>query len=98
VFACTNPIRRSAGNPVSGMSAGNSAANTFIGSPQFLAHPLECRHHPAVHGVTNPALNVLDAFVPSSIEGFGRISKLDDPIARQVFGLDFAALFPSQAD
>ncbi|MGY3507743.1 hypothetical protein ACVIQY_000718 [Bradyrhizobium sp. USDA 3051] len=46
----------------------------------------------------NPALNVRDckarlAFVPRPVEVLGRGAKLDHQVAREVFWLDFAALF-----
>jgi hypothetical protein len=49
--------------------------------------------------VLNPLLHILNrpprvSFEPPAIEGLGYQPKLDDQIARQVFGLDFAAFLP----
>ena len=61
-----------------------------------------CRH-PALHGMDNPPLHVGNdlagiALIPAPIELLGDRAKLNDQVAGQVLGLDFAALFPPEAE
>jgi hypothetical protein len=53
--------------------------------------------------VQNPTLDVFDglagiALVPGPIERLGHQAELDDQVAGQVLRLDFAALFPPEAE
>jgi len=53
--------------------------------------------------VENPPLDVFDglpgiALVPEPVEILGGLAELNDEVAGQVLRLDFAALFPPQAE
>src|SRR5271168_4410073 len=69
VSAYTNLSRRSAVNPRFGHILGLLGCQRVHWLPKFVAPSFTGRHHPAVHGIANPALNALDAFVQSAVEG-----------------------------
>ena len=53
--------------------------------------------------MSEPMLDALDglpgiALVPGPVEGFGHEAELDNEVVRKVLRLDFAALFPPEAE
>src|SRR5262249_15641277 len=61
-----------------------------------------CRH-PAQRRMTDPFLDVSYGLtgiglIPAPVQLFGRITKLDDEIARQILGLDLSALLPPEPE
>src|SRR5437016_5907304 len=59
--------------------------------------------HPAQRRMTDPFLYIGDylsrvGLIPTPVQFFGRIAKLDHEIARQVLGLDLAALFAPEPE
>ena len=68
-----------------------------------LDHAVQGRRHPPLHGVKHPPLHLGDdlagiALVPAPVELLGHTAELDDQVAGQVLGLDFAALLPPQPE
>src|SRR6516164_4225853 len=64
---------------------------------------VQCGRHPAEHRMPDPLLNIGDylsaiGLIPAPVQVLGRNAKLDDEIARKVFGLDLAPLLPPEAE
>jgi hypothetical protein len=60
---------------------------------------IEGSRHPAQHRMSDPPLHVRKdltriALIPAAVQVFGRYSKLDNEIPRQVVRLDLTSLLP----
>ena len=68
----------------------------------LLDSSIQGRGHPIVNGVADMPLDLANeisaaAFVPTPVEVFGDIAKLNDEMLAQVFGLDFAPFLTPKA-
>ena len=65
--------------------------------------PVKRGRHPAQCWMADPFLHIGDhvsgiGLVPASVQVFRDLAELDDEIARQIFGFDFAALLTPEVD
>jgi len=73
----------------------------FEDGPCLGHHPVEGRAHPSDHRMPDPALDIPEDLLgvplePIPVEGLGHDSQLDDEVAGEVFGFNFAPLFPPE--